>query len=78
MIYHTNQVTNPIRNWNTVRVPVNDMPYLLSINSRLASNEHGSYYLRISAVNQELGEGPFSQIVELKRFDKSNLNLKRK
>lgn len=72
MIYHTNQVTNPIRNWNAVKVPVQDMPYLLSINARLASHEYGSYYLRMSAVNQELGEGPYSQIVELKHFENSN------
>lgn len=70
-IYHTDQVTNPIRNWNSVQVLVKEMPYLLNINSKLSSTEFGSYYLRMSAVNLELGEGPYSNIVELKRFDKS-------
>ncbi|CAF0709711.1 unnamed protein product [Brachionus calyciflorus] len=69
-IYHTDQVTNPLRNWNLIQVMVKDMPHLLNIDRRRNSAEFSSYYLRISAVNLELGEGPFSNIVELKRFDK--------
>ena len=30
------------------------------------------YYIRISAINAELGEGPYSNIVQLKKINRGN------
>jgi hypothetical protein len=86
-IYYTDQVTNPIRKWNSIKVSANEMPYKLkldkttgSISKRntdnLANTDSGSsseqgYFLRISAVNSESGEGPYSNIIELKKINNS-------
>jgi hypothetical protein len=73
-------VTNPIRIWMSEQVPVSQMPYRLRLSSlnfvktkikrqsQLSNNPPVFYYFRVSAVNAELGEGPFSNIVELRKM----------
>ena len=65
-----------------MKVPVGDMPVKLKLDkhpSRVRRNAfsldyapvHDNFhFLRISAVNSQLGEGPYSNIVELKRIKK--------
>ena len=88
-IYHTDQVTNPIRKWNSINFSLNEMKYKLkpdktigSISKRntdnlanvdSASSSEQGYFVRISAVNAELGEGPYSNIIELKKINNRKL-----
>jgi hypothetical protein len=69
-------------NWHSVLVPVNNMPYHLNLNNyepivkewnrlRRDSEDNTPYFLRISAINAELGEGPYSHIIELRKINQS-------
>ncbi len=70
-IYYTNQVLDPIDKWNSIIVPVDDMPYPLVMANPRNTNDLRSYFMRISAINAEVGEGPHSHIIELKKTLKS-------
>jgi hypothetical protein len=63
-------------------VPVNEMPHRLYLKKSFLSNiqkrylesrDSQPYFIRVSAINAELGEGPYSQIVELKKLQKRKL-----
>ena len=87
MIYHTDQVTKPIKQWSRLKVAIDDMPIKLKLeksSNRFRRNPFSSdyapvhdnfHFLRISAVNSQLGEGPYSNIVELKRIKKSIIDI---
>ncbi len=48
--------------------------FLSNIQKRyLESRDSQPYFIRVSAINAELGEGPYSQIVELKKLQKRKL-----
>lgn len=78
-------MTNPIRIWQSVQVPVSEMPYRLTVDLNSLARKKTKrgfaynsvdqlvYFVRVSAVNAELGEGPYSNIVELKKMDISNI-----
>ena len=90
MVYHTDQVTKPIKQWARIKVSAEQMPFRLKLDKgstslsnrymRLKRNDlvNGNYepvhtnvhYVRVSAVNDQMGEGPYSSIVELKTFNK--------
>ena len=90
MVYHTDQVTKPIKQWTRIKVSAEHMPFRLKLDKGLASLSNrylrlkrndlvnGNYepvhtnvhYVRVSAVNTQMGEGPYSSIVELKTFNK--------
>lgn len=88
MVYHTDQVTKPIKQWARIKVSAEQMPFRLKLDKgpnrhlRLKRNDlvNGNYepvhtnvhYVRVSAVNSQMGEGPYSSIVELKTFNKGN------
>lgn len=81
MIYYTDQVTNPLKSWMSVNVPATEMPYELKLKPKSArrtrqsplsnSLAERSFFIRISAVNLEMGEGPYSNIIQLKRINHS-------
>lgn len=75
-IYHTNQVTRPLRDWHNITF--NEQPYKLKLSKylikRYLDNAESFYFIRLSALNAEFGEGPYSQIIELKKIDRSKLN----
>jgi hypothetical protein len=57
------------------------MPYPLTLPSNSDENSgdnedsdsnNRSYFMRIAAVNSEVGEGPFSNYIELRKTDKSS------
>ena len=48
------------------------MPYPLALSNSNEDND-GSYFMRISAINSEVGEGPFSNYIELRKTDKSKM-----
>ena len=86
MIYHTDQVTKPIKQWTRVKVAIENMPFRLKLDQSIQrqlrlkrnSNDYAPlhddiHYLRISAVNSQLGEGPYSNIVELKMLSRGKL-----
>ena len=92
MIYHTDQVTKPIKQWTRVKVLVDQMPFRLKLDKSLANGYsrlkrnylvNGNYepvhdnvhYVRVSAVNSQMGEGPYSNIIELKTFNKGKFGF---
>ena len=87
MIYHTDQVTKPIKQWTRVKVSVEQMPFRLKLDKHSSHSSNllmrfkrnflnyepvhdNVHYIRVSAVNSQMGEGPYSNIVELKSFNK--------
>lgn len=52
------------------------MPYPLTVTNKndktSIKNEQTSYYMRISAINAEVGEGPYSNYIELRTTTTSN------
>ena len=75
-IYHTNQVTNTIKKWQSIQIAIDEIPYRLKIDAkRLEYNSEDSgeklHFIRISAMNAEMGEGPYSNIVELRKLTTS-------
>ena len=70
-------MSNPVRTWQSTLVPINEMPYPLTLPS--SSDEisddddtNRSYFMRIAAINSEVGEGPFSNYIELRSTEKSS------
>ena len=66
-------MSNPIRAWQSITVPINEMPYPLTVSNIENSGTDDSYFMRISAINTEVGEGPFSNYIELRKTDKSKI-----
>ena len=76
-------MTNKIDSWNKLIVTASNMPFRLDLNTVKISKRSSGYsdagfddktrrfYIRMSAINQEFGEGPYSNIVELRQPDKS-------
>jgi hypothetical protein len=66
-------------------VPIGDVPYILDLKS--LNNKYNSYkaneiqsesdpklfFMRISAINSEVGEGPYSNIIQLRKLNKGKL-----
>jgi hypothetical protein len=56
-------------------VPLEEMPYRLNFfNHYYKYSISDSFYIRISAINAELGEGPYSNITQLRNLVQSKLN----
>ena len=72
-------MTNPIKKWHSAQIQVKDMPFRLKLDKHnfisddSSSNGDKLHFIRISAINNEMGEGPYSNIVELRKLNTSNL-----
>lgn len=70
-------------------MPIGDIPYSLDLKS--LNNKYNSYktneiqndltnpnifYMRISAINSEVGEGPYSNVIQLRKLYKSKEHSK--
>jgi hypothetical protein len=69
-------VTNTIKKWQSIQIAIDEIPYRLKIDAkRLEYNSEDSgeklHFIRISAMNAEMGEGPYSNIVELRKLTTS-------
>jgi hypothetical protein len=67
-------VTSPLKLWNNVTIT--EMPFRLQLSKflkkkRNLDNLEYFHFFRLSALNVEFGEGPYSQIIELRKIDKS-------
>ena len=67
-------MTSPLKLWNNVTIT--EMPFRLQLSKflkkkRNLDNLEYFHFFRLSALNVEFGEGPYSQIIELRKIDKS-------
>ncbi len=69
-------MTSPLSEWNNVTI--SDMPFKLKLSQYVPKgpstesypSSESFHFIRLSALNAEFGEGPYSQIIELRKIDR--------